>query len=237
MAQTAPPGSGIDGAAKEPAQIVGLAAGRILRHVRDRETLLHRKRDRLHRLLLDEGEVPLLRVLPDRRAADERVDLQRNTGLLLQLGGGHDVGDDGPAGDVEPDLQPRVALLLREPLHRGALVGAGVVEAEVELRHAELVEQVEDLDLRLDGRIDRGRALDAVAEGLIQDFRFRELTQIRGAVPVVEEILLAHADESYASSRSSAIPCPTPMQADPRPRRWAPRRISYNRGAAIPAPD
>src|SRR3989454_8460958 len=72
VAETEPLRSGIDGAAKEPPQIVRLAAGRILGHVGDRETLLHAERNRLDRLLLDEREVPFLRILPDRRAADER---------------------------------------------------------------------------------------------------------------------------------------------------------------------
>src|SRR5207237_4443737 len=89
--------------------------------------------------------------------------------------------------------QPRGALLPREPLHRRALVRARPGKTDVELRDAELVEQVQDLDLRLDGRIDGGRTLDAVAQGLVQHLRLRELSQLRRAVPVVEEVLLAHA--------------------------------------------
>src|SRR2546430_15633674 len=66
---------------------------------RSREVLPAGEADRLHRLLLDEGEVPFLGVLPDRRGADERVDLQRVTRLLLDLGRGRDVGHDRAAGD------------------------------------------------------------------------------------------------------------------------------------------
>ena len=99
-------------------------------------------------------------------------------------------------------------------------------KADVELRDSELVEQVKNLDLRLERRIHGGRALDAVAEGLVQHLRVRELPQVRRAVPVVEEVLLAHADRSYAVSSSSAIPCPPPMQAEPMPRRTPLRRIS-----------
>src|SRR5207302_9456532 len=101
--------------------------------------------------------------------------------------------------------QSRIALLFREPLHRRPLVRACAGKANVELRDPELVEQVQDFDLRLEGRIDGGRALDAVAEGLVQHLRARQLPQVRRAVPVVEELLLAHADGSYAVSSNSAI--------------------------------
>src|SRR5439155_22464844 len=75
-------------------------------------------------------------------------------------------------------------------------------------RDSELVEQVKNLDLRLERRIHGGRALDAVAEGLVQHLSVRELPQVRRAVPVVEEVLLAHADR---------ILCGLEQQRDPLP--------------------
>ena len=64
--------------------------------------------------------------------------------------------------------------------------GAG--QSHVELVDAELVEQMEDLDLGLEWRIDRRGALDAVAQRLVEHDRSGELAGAARAVPVVEEI-------------------------------------------------
>src|SRR5471030_3204720 len=112
--------------------------------------MLASKFDRVDALLLDEGEVPLLRVLADWRTADERVNLERDPGLLLDVGRRRDVRDDRAAGDVEADGELRVALLFREPLHRRPLIRARAGQADVELGYAQVVQEMEDLDLGFD---------------------------------------------------------------------------------------
>src|SRR6266851_387209 len=237
VAETEAARARLDGALEEAPQIVRLAAGRVLGHVGDGEPFLHREGDGFDRLLLDETEVPLLGVLPDGRAADEGVDLERHAGLLLHLGGGRDVGDHGAAGDVEADGQFCVALLFGEPLHRGALVRARAGEADVELVDAQRVEQVEDLDLRLDGRVDGAGALDAVAQRLVEHDRLGQPPRTARPVPVVKQVLHVRMIPRYADSTSSAIPWPPPMHAEPTPR-FAPRRFSsYRRCDVMRAPD
>ena len=97
------------------------------------------------------------------------------------------------------------------------------------LSDAELVEQMQDLDLLLDARVGCAGALDAVAQRLVEDDRLREAVGdgVR-SIPVEEQLLLAgHGGrESYADSRRSAMPCPPPMHADPMPRLMPRRFIS-----------
>src|SRR5207248_10810684 len=97
VAEAQTPRARLDRGEEEPAQILRFAARRILRHVRDGQVLARGESDRFDGLLLDEREVPLLRVLTDRRRTDESVQLDGPTGLLLHLGGRRDVADHGTA--------------------------------------------------------------------------------------------------------------------------------------------
>src|SRR5439155_25174199 len=129
----------VDGRFEQPRQVVRFAAGRVLGDVRHGETVVCCEFYSFYTLLLDEADVPLFRILADRRAADERVDLERNAGLLLQVGRRRDVADEREAGHVDANIELGVALFLRQPFHRRLLVRARPGQADIELRHAEIV--------------------------------------------------------------------------------------------------
>src|SRR4029077_2692718 len=107
---------------------------------------------------------------------------------------------------------------------------------DVELGDAELIEQVQDLDLLVDVRIDGARALDAVAQRLAERDGLEEAAEsaLLRDVPVEEEIrcrrhagILRRLDEER-----DALPAADAGGADAALRAAAPELVQEVRGDA-----
>ena len=160
MSEKAEPGRAVvDGSSKEGRQHVGPRPRRVLGHIRYRQTCLHGDVDRLGAPLGNEVHVPLLDILPYGARPDERVDVDRDADALADLDHRRDVADDGAPGRRELDLHLALDDFAgeAEAILEGALPGPR--EADVDLFDPDIVHQVNDVELVLDGRVLDARVL------------------------------------------------------------------------------
>src|SRR4029453_13595724 len=159
--------AGLDGRREEPLQGIGIGPGGVFGDVHHRQVVPDGKRDRLLRAPLQILDGPVFRVAANRTRADEAADLDGNAGTLHDVGNRLDIADDGPGGAVRPDLQPALCDLTRQPPHIAPGMRAGARETAVGAIDAPLVEQVEHLNLLVDGRRTDGGRLQPVPQRLV----------------------------------------------------------------------
>jgi len=136
---------------------------------------------------------------------------------LRDLDHGQDVGGDGAtgAGDLHIELLIDDLAAHAQDVVEGALVRAR--QPDVRGVDAEVVHQVQDLELVFDGRIANGWVLDAITERLVEELDLAEGgVATADLVPVVDELVvvrsegLRHAWEDtldrFVMKRSSAHP-------------------------------
>jgi hypothetical protein len=158
-------------------------------HVHDRKLVLARERQRRSRVLQQQIESPVLRVLADVAAADERADLDRDARTLRHVDDRLDVADDGPAGDVCADAQSPVGDVLCQQEDVFARTPAGTGQADVCGVDAEPVHALDQVDLLVETRVADGRGLQAVAKRLVVELQGAGRAEpAAGLVPVVDEI-------------------------------------------------
>ena len=119
-----------------------------------------------------------------------------------------DVHHHGSGGTVRGDPELGVADLLAEPHHVGDCPGTRARQPDVGSVDAELVHHVKELDLHVDGGIDRRRRLKAVPQRLVVKLDApapRRAIHV-GGVPVVHQPLLVHcySDLHWPPARSSS---------------------------------
>ena len=125
-------------------------------------------------LFSSQSSVQPFGVLPDRRRADERADFDRQAGALADLDDRRDVGDRAcaPRSWRAPSAwRSTISRASRSTSRDDVRAGAG--QADVGGVDAELVDQVQDLDLLLDGRRPHRRRLQPVAQRLVVEHHAR----------------------------------------------------------------
>ncbi len=189
----------------------------VLGHVHDRQVVPLRERQRVAGVLQHAVERPVLGVLADVAAADERADLDRHAGLLRHLDDRFDVGHDGAAGDVGADPQllgDDVPGHAQDVLARPA---AGTRQTEVGGVDAEFVHQLEQLELLLDGRVADRRGLQTVAERLVVELQGAGGPERASLVPVVNQF----RDASHGERLCRRGPAAQPRSGSPASGRGA----------------
>src|ERR1051325_8518911 len=185
----------VDRVGEQLGQHLGARPRGVLGDVRHRQVVAAAEVDRVGAELEQPREVPVLGVLPDRRAADEAEHLELDADLLRDVDEGVDVVLGGAR---------RAAGLEREPVlldvrgDRGDVVDralAGTGQADVDMIDAELAGELDQPDLVLDRRIDHRGRLDAVAQGLVEELHAaprRQRGDLLDRVPVVDQLMVCH---------------------------------------------
>jgi hypothetical protein len=184
----------VDGDLEELLDDLGAGASRVFGHVANGEPAFDRDVDRFGRAARDEIDVPLLGELADRRASDEKEGFHRHAGLLRNLDHRRDVADDGATGDagLHGELRALNRFAHLDDVVEGALRAPR--QSDVGTVNADVVHEMQDLDLRLDRRVDDARVLQPVAQRLVEK-RHALRNQASPAldfIPIVNEIVLAH---------------------------------------------
>ena len=163
VAETESCGAMIDGGAEQGPEVVGARPRGVLRHERDLQALFHGEVDGFGGALGDELHGPVFGELANGGRADEGHDLHGDAGLLAHFHHGLDVADQRAprAGGANGELLVADLFAEREHIFEGP--GPRARKAHVGAVHADLVEQVQDLQLVADARVHDGRVLDAVA--------------------------------------------------------------------------
>jgi hypothetical protein len=139
-------------------------------------------------------QIPILRVLSNGAGADERGALDGPSDLLRNLDDGIDVRFESTSRAIGRDGEFLVDDLLRQPQDLFLNMGARAGQTYVDGMNPEIVHEVKDLELLLDGRRGDGRTLEAVPERFVVEFDgfgWIEETCVR-QVPVVDEIPVFH---------------------------------------------
>ena len=152
VGDTDPRRAGPDGCGEQPADRLGIRACGVLGDVHHLEAAPDRKPDGLVRAALQVIDGPVLRVLPYGARPDEAAALDRQPRPLLNVHDRLDVRHDRAGRAVGRDPQLRLDDFTRQPLRVSDHVGAGTREPDVRGIDAEVVEQVQDPQLLLDGR-------------------------------------------------------------------------------------
>jgi hypothetical protein len=159
----------VDGGAEQGGEDLGPRAGRVLRDVRHRQPRLHRHVDGLGAPLGDERHVPLLDELPDGARTDEGADLDGHPRSLADVDDGLDVGHGRAPRAAHPDGHFAGDDLLAQSEHvlEGALAAAR--QAHVGVLDAQILHQVENPQLVIDGGVLHAGVLQPVTEGLVEE--------------------------------------------------------------------
>src|SRR5690606_33221705 len=193
--QAEPPRAALDRRRVQLLQHFRPRARRVLRHEHDRQALGHREAHRLLRHAQHAVQRPVLRVLADRRRANERARLDRDARLLRDARDRLHVRDHRAGRAVRPDRQLLARDLERQRTHVRDRARTRARQPDVRRVDAQRGHDVQQLDLLLDRRVlDRGR-LQAVPQRLVV-----QLHQMpRGGngctihpVPVVDQVLFLH---------------------------------------------
>ena len=197
-------GAGSDGRPVERDEILGARAGRVLGHERDVKSVAHAERHGVAGELHHAREVPVLRVLPDRRRPDERRHLQRPTRVLRDLDDRLDVGRERARRAAGFERQARLRHAPDEPLQVRDGAAAGGRDPDDGHVDPEPLHQDEKLELLVERRRDGRGGLEPVPERLVDqlDGNVPGPALAGGPVPVVHEVLWVHR----ALPRRAAFP-------------------------------
>ena len=142
----------VDRGLKQPAQRLRVRPRRILGDVHHLQAVAYAKADRLFRAALQVVDRPVFRVDSNRARADEAAALDRQPGLLHDVGDRLNVGENGARGAIGLHAEAAIEDLVGQPLDVASHVRTGARQPDIGGVDADTVEQMEDAKLLLDGR-------------------------------------------------------------------------------------
>ena len=192
--------AGVDRGLKQTAQRLGVGPRRVLGDVHHLQALAHAKADRLFGAALQVVDRPVFRVDANRARADEAAALDRQAGLLHDVGDRLNVGQDGARGAVGLHAEAALEDLAGQPLDVASHVRPGARQPDVGGVDADTVEQVQDAELLIDGRCAHRGRLQSVAKRLVEEQDLAGPRARRIAIPVEDQSIMSTCSSRIVTS-------------------------------------
>src|SRR5262249_41213688 len=137
----------VDGRFEERAQYIRMRARRIFGHEAKRKLVATRLADGVRDGLHEKVRRPVLDVMPDGRASDEGIHLDRPAGPIRRAGDARDVRNDGSSGGRRHERQPSPVDLAAEEVTLLFIPTAGSRETDTDDIHPYARHRVEEVNL------------------------------------------------------------------------------------------